>query len=152
MQPADVILARRRLMSQIGELMLPIDLIEAGQQQDPALLRQNAGAIATKLAALPDQFPPETNRYDAAKEPDGPFETLALPAIWASFDAFLALGKASTQAAEAMAGLEDDKALPAAGKRLRESCTTCHTSFLRASRPAQPPPDLGADVDDLLDF
>jgi cytochrome c556 len=77
--------------------------------------------------------------------------TLALPAIWQDFDAFLAIAEASESAAAGMAAADDAETFRAAGRSLRAACDACHVRF---SRPYTPPEvsqeDLEFDFDSVL--
>jgi cytochrome c556 len=130
--PGDVITARQELMEHIEELMEPIDTITIEEVRNVDQLRRNAEVISAMLRAVPHLFPPTTNRYDPkALLP----ETLALPAIWTSFDTFYSLASAASNAAEAMAIAEGNEPLREASRKLRASCDACHALYLRKYEP-----------------
>lgn len=138
--PKDVITARAELMEHIEILMEPIDTILVKPIGDREQLRSNAAAIGAMLAAAPHLFPPTTNLYDPkASEP----ATLALPAIWKSFDSFYKLAATASSAAEAMAEIQSDGKLRAASRKLRASCDACHALYLRKY---EPPKVLDSDL------
>jgi cytochrome c556 len=120
-------------MLEIERLMQPIDRFILGEPADAAVLREDATAIEAMLLAFPHLFPPTTNRYDATVL-DPP--TIALPAIWQSFDAFLAQAEAAERAAAELISADDDASLREAGTRLRAACDVCHAAF---AKPYTPP-------------
>ncbi|MEY4761638.1 MAG: Cytochrome [Pseudomonadota bacterium] len=130
--PKAVITARQELMEHIELLMEPIDTITIRPVRDVARLHSNAEVIGAMLTAVPHLFPPTTNRYDPqVLQP----ETIALPEIWKSFQAFYGLAGAAVQAAEAMALAEGTQNLRAASRRLRAACEACHAIYLRKYEP-----------------
>jgi cytochrome c556 len=134
-RPMEVIKARGEVMEHMELLMEPIDTIQVEPVRDAGQLRLNAEAIAAMLGAVPHLFPPTTNLYDPKAEQ---FPTLALPAIWKSFDTFYELAMAASRTAEAMGETKDDSALKAASAKLRASCDACHTLYLRKYVPQKP--------------
>jgi cytochrome c556 len=126
--PPAVIAARQELMEHAEILMEPIDTITIKDVTNAELLRQNALAIEAMLTAFPHLFPPTTNLFDPkVTEP----KTLALPAIWKSYDDFYKLATAAASAAEAMSETHGKQQLRNASLRLRASCDACHALFLR---------------------
>jgi cytochrome c556 len=147
-EPEEVIEARRLLMIETERLMKPIDAFVTGEPADAAVLREDATAIEAMLLAFPHLFPPTTNRYDATVlNPP----TIALPAIWQSFDAFLAQAGVAERAAAELIAAGDDASLRAAGTRLRAACDACHAAF---AKPYTPPvvteQDLNFDFESVL--
>ena len=139
-KPHDVIVARQELMEHIEELMEPIDTIQVRDTNDLDTLRHNGEVISAMLLALPHLFPPTTNLYDPkVTEP----KTLALPPIWKNFDNFYALATAASKAAADLSETEGKAAMKTASLRLRASCDSCHTVFLR---PYVPPKVLDSDL------
>lgn len=131
--PQDIITARRELMLRMQQLIAPIDGLQAGARADPHMLKEHAELIAVMLTATPHLYPPSTNLHDqAAKEP----ATLALPAIWQSFDAFYAMAGASANAAREFATAEGKDMQLKAGASLRATCDACHAQYLRPYKPA----------------
>jgi cytochrome c556 len=137
--PKDVITARQELMEHIEILMEPIDTIQVEDVKNPEQLRANAEAIGAMLLALPHLFPPTTNLFDPKVEEPA---TLALPAIWKSFDDFYKLAAAAATAAEKMSETQGKEPLRTASRALRASCDACHTLYLR---PYVPPKVLDSD-------
>lgn len=138
-QPKAMITARQELMEHIELLMQPIDTLTVEPVKDAQQVRTNAEVIGAMLLAVPHLFPPTTNRFDPkAAEP----ETLALPAVWKSFDAFYRLAQASSRAAEAMAQATGEPAMRQASLQLRASCDACHAAYLRRY---EPPKTLDSD-------
>ncbi len=131
----EVITARQELMTQMEVLMAPLDTATIEPIRDMAVLRANGESISVMLTAFPHLFPPTTNRHD----PRDPLtRTLALPTVWKSFEGFLALAKASAQAAESVADASDEPSLKAAARQLRASCDSCHAVYLRKYEPPKP--------------
>ena len=147
-EPDEVIEARRLLMLELERLMRPIDAFVTGESIDAAALREDATAIEAMLLAFPHLFPPTPDRYDATVL-DPP--TIALPAIWQSFDTFLAQAEVAEMAAAALIAAEDEASLREAGMRLRAACDGCHAAF---TKPYTPPvvteEDLNFDFESVL--
>lgn len=144
----EIIEARRVLMIDMERQMAPIDAFTTGQPADLEALRARGLTIEAMLLAFPHLFPPTTDLFDPdVLEPP----TIALPAVWQDFDAFLALAEAGEHAAAAVAAAEDAAAMRAAGASLRATCDTCHARF---SKPYAPPvvteEDLEFDFDSVL--
>jgi len=133
-KPMEVIHARGELMSHMEMLMEPIDTLTVATRpvSNVAQLHQNAEMIAAMLTALPHLFPPTTNLYDP-KTTTPP--TIALPAIWTSFDSFYAMAQAAARAAKEFTAVQGDKPLRTASLRLRASCDACHALYLRKYEP-----------------
>jgi cytochrome c556 len=147
-EPEELIEARRLLMIETERLMKPIDAFIVGEPVDAAVLREDATAIEAMLLAFPHLFPPTTDRYDATVL-DSP--TIALPAIWQRFDAFLAQAEAAEGAAAELIAAGDDAALLAAGTRLRAACDACHAAFTKAyTPPVVTEQDLEFDFESVL--
>lgn len=148
--PKDVIAAREELMVAVESLMEPIDSLDVRPPQDPKLINLNADKIAKILLALPHLFPPTTNLYDPKAEVP---ETLALPAIWQSWDNFYQLAGASSAAAkklsETWGGTPEE--LDEAGDAIRATCDACHALYLRPFVPSKvSEQDLNFDFDSVL--
>lgn len=132
--PQDVVTARQALMFEVQRLMKPIDSYSAGVATDTVELRANAGMIATMLLAVPHLFPPTTDLYDADSESPA---TLALPAVWQSFETFYELSSAASAAATEMASMTDESDLRQAATDLRAACDACHAVYLRTYVPPE---------------
>jgi cytochrome c556 len=123
----DVIAARQGLMVAAEALMQPIDTFTVDDSIDQDLIRQNADAIAAMVLAVPHLFPSDTNLYD----PDADLpETLALPAVWQSFQSFYGLADAAAAAATRVSEAADADALRDAALGLRSACDACHAGYL----------------------
>jgi cytochrome c556 len=146
--PDEIIEARRVLMIESQRLMQPVEAFIAGEPAQAEVLRANAATLEVLMLALPHLFPPPTNLFDP-NELDPP--TLALPAIWQRFPAFMTFAGSAERAAAALRDAEDEEALRAASERLRSTCDVCHSSFMR---PYTPPvvtdEDLSFDFDSVL--
>jgi cytochrome c556 len=129
----DIIAARQDLMTQIEQLMIPIDGLQVGDKADAKTLREHADLIAAMLMATPHLFPPNTNLYDPAVEQPA---TLAMPAIWQSFDGFYSLATAAAAAARDFGKTEGKDAQRKAGLALRAACDACHAGYLRPYKPS----------------
>ena len=148
--PKAVITAREELMVAVESLMEPIDSLDVRPPKDPKLINYNADKIAKILLALPHLFPPTTNLYDPKAEQP---ETLALPAIWQSWDNFYQLAGASSAAAkklsETWGGTPEE--LDEAGDAIRATCDACHALYLRPFVPSKvSEQDLNFDFDSVL--
>ena len=147
-EPDEVIEARRVLMIETERLMKPIDGFIVGEPADAAVLRANATSIEAMLLALPHLFPPTTNRFDPDVL-DPP--TIALPAIWQRFPAFLTFGESAERAAVALREADDTDALRDASARLRGACDTCHAAFIKPYTPPEvQPEDFEFDFESVL--
>jgi cytochrome c556 len=124
----DLILARQALMLEIERLMRPLDEFTVGEPADPDDLRSAATTISQMLLAVPHLFPPTTNLYDETS--DTPI-TIALPAIWDSFDTFYTLAGAAADSATALSSMQSDDEIIQGSLNLRASCDACHALFLR---------------------
>jgi cytochrome c556 len=133
-EPEEVIEARRVLMIEAERLIMPIDAFTIGAPADPDVLRENARAIEAMLLSLPHLFPPTTNRYDPTVLESA---TVALPAIWQNFDAFLAQAEAAEMAAAALLATADDDSLRVAAMRLRAACDACHAAYMKPYTPPE---------------
>jgi cytochrome c556 len=147
-EPEEVIEARRVLMVEAQRLMLPVDGFAAGEAADAAVLRANATSLEALLLALPHLFPPTTNRFDPSAH-DPP--TVALPAIWQRFPAFLTFAESAERSAAALRDAQDTEALRAGSARLRGACDTCHAQFMKPYTPPEvKPEDLEFDFESVL--
>jgi cytochrome c556 len=133
-EPEEIIEARRVLMTETERLITPIDAFTIGTPADPHVLRENARAIEAMLLSLPHLFPPTTNRYDPTVL-ESP--TVALPAIWKNFDAFLAQAETAEMAAAALVTTADDDSLRAAAMQLRAACDACHAAYMKPYTPPE---------------
>ncbi|HXC57843.1 MAG TPA: cytochrome c [Steroidobacteraceae bacterium] len=145
-KPLEVIRARGELMSHMELLMQPIDTItiQTTPVRNVEQLHQNAEMVSAMLTALPHLFPPTTNLYDP-KSTTPP--TIALPAIWTSFDSFYAMAQAAAHAAKEFTTVQGDKPLRTASLRLRASCDACHALYLRKYVPPK-----ASEADSQFDF
>lgn len=152
--PKAIITAREELMVAVESLMEPIDSLDAEAPKDLPkdlkLINYNADKIAKILLSLPHLFPPTTNLYDPkAAQP----ETLALPAIWQSWDNFYQLAGASAAAAKNLSetwGATPEQ-LDEAGDAIRATCDACHALYLRPFVPSKvSEQDLNFDFDSVL--
>ncbi|HTR00029.1 MAG TPA: cytochrome c [Candidatus Acidoferrum sp.] len=147
-KPRDVIAARAKLMEQIEQLMLPIDMLQVQKGGDPAVRSANAAAVSAMLLAVPHLFPPTTDLYDPKAETPA---TIALPAIWKDFDTFYNLAGAAAKAADNLAAVQGEDAQRTAGAQLRGSCDACHMLFLRKyEQPKAKASDADFDFDKAL--
>jgi cytochrome c556 len=88
--PADVVLARRVLMTGIGRNMDEITgMIEDGGVFSLGEAREHADLISTMLLAFPHLFPIESNTWSEKLANDDPAHvSLALPTVWRNYDDF----------------------------------------------------------------
>lgn len=146
---AEIIAERQALMTELENLMRPLDSFTAGEAHDRAELRSASVTMSEKLRTLPRLFPPATNLYDpAAATP----VTLALPSIWQDFATFSALAEGASTAATNVSTAGDPAELRAAGLALRTACDACHALYLRPYEPATvSSEDLEFDFDALFE-
>ncbi len=90
--PAEVVLARRVLMTGIGRNMDEITgMIEDAAAFKLAEAREHADLISTMLLAFPHLFPVETDTWsDKLAEDDPAHVSLALSTVWQNYDDFVA--------------------------------------------------------------
>lgn len=125
--PLDVIAARAALMSEIEQLMIPLDSFTAGDTYDLDMLRQNAEGVSKLLKVVPHLFPPTTNLYNADDEIP---VTLAQADVWENFDVFTSLAAEAVKVADEASKTSDPEAFRQKALDIRTACAACHDSFL----------------------
>jgi cytochrome c556 len=146
---AEIIAARQELMLASEQLMRPIDTITVDDSVDPESMRENASAIAAILLALPQMFPSNTDLYDADAELP---LTLALPAVWESFQEFYDLASVASATATSLAETYDAGSLKNASLELRGACDACHAVYLLPYEPPHFAPHDESTDDSIFDF
>ena len=147
-EPGEVIEARRGLMDELEVLIKPLDSYTIGESADPVELQSTARTMSRMLLAVPHLFPPTTDIHDPAAHDAA---TNALPAVWQSFDTFLALADASETAARTMAETTGAEPLRVAARNLRASCDACHALSMKPYvAPQVSEEDLDFDFDSVL--
>jgi cytochrome c556 len=127
--PADVILARKTLMSVIARNMYPLDeMIYTGKINLPRG-RANADSISAMLQAFPFLFPPSTNTWTPNAVADPARATFADPHIWQQFDFFYKEVQASAKYAFNASRAENEAEFRKSVTELRQTCDTCHATF-----------------------
>src|ERR1700678_3252193 len=131
--PADVVLARRILMTGIGRNMDEISgMTEDGGAFNLPEAREHADMISTMLLAFPHLFPVETDTWSAQLAEDDPAHvSLALPAVWHDYDEFVERAQKAAQTAldaSFARGAEQFKVL---ANELQQACDSCHLKFRR---------------------
>jgi len=131
--PADVVLARRVLMTGIGRNMDEI----TGMLEDAAAFslpeaREHADVISTMLLAFPHLFPVESNTWSEKLAQEDPAHvSLALPAVWQSYDDFVARAQQASQAALVASFAATAEQFQAIAKDLQQACDSCHQAYRR---------------------
>jgi cytochrome c556 len=131
--PADVVLARRVLMTGIGRNMDEImGMLEDGGTFSLNDAREHADLISTMLLAFPHLFPVETNGWSKTLAEDDPAHvSLALPTVWENYGDFVARAQQASQTAldaSFAATAEQFKTLAA---DLQRACDSCHQTYRR---------------------
>jgi len=125
----DVIFARKTLMNFMCDKMAEIERMIAMRQVDLEGARGDADAMSVMLMAFPHLFPPGSNQWDPAADPDPVTATYASPELWRNFSDFYRLAVAAEQSAHDMsrAGTVDD--FKNRARELRIICDTCHALY-----------------------
>jgi cytochrome c556 len=127
--PADIILARKTLMSVIARNMYPLDeMVYTGKVNLPRG-RANTDSIAAMLQAFPFLFPRSTNTWTPGQSGDLATATFADPHIWEEFDFFTKQIQAATKYAFDASRSENEADLRKHVTELRLTCDGCHATF-----------------------
>ena len=146
--PQDLILTRELLMTELEDLMKPIDTYTVDNSISLKTITTNAKTISAMLLTVPHLFPPTTNLYDPRVEQP---VTLALPKIWQQFEAFYAMAAATSKMADTLAHESGPAALHTGAEDLREACEACHEEFVLPYEPHEPTAEeLNFDFDSLF--
>jgi cytochrome c556 len=131
--PADVVLARRVLMTGIGRNMDEITgMLEDGGTFSLNEAREHADLISTMLLAFPHLFPVETDTWSQTlAEEDPAHVSLALPTVWHNYDDFVTRAQQASQTAlDASFAMTDEQFKTLAGD-LQQACNSCHQTYRR---------------------
>lgn len=127
--PADIILARKTLMSVIARNMYPLDeMIYTGKINLPRG-RANADSIAAMLQAFPFLFPRSTNTWTPGQSGELATATFADPHIWQEFEFFNKQIQAATKYAFDASRSENEADFRKHVTELRLTCDSCHATF-----------------------
>lgn len=127
--PADVISARKTLMSAIARNMYPLDeMVYTGKINLPRG-RNNADSISAMLQAFPLLFPPSTNTWTPNAQRDPAAATFADPHIWEEFTFFSKEIQAAAKYAYDASRAENETDFRKNITLLRQTCDTCHAAF-----------------------
>jgi len=131
--PADVVLARRVLMTGIGRNMDEITaMIEDGGAINLHEAHEHADLISTMLLAFPHLFPVETDTWSKQLAEDDPAHvSLALPTVWQRYDDFVARAQAASQTALDAAFATTTARFTTLAKDLQQACDSCHQDYRR---------------------
>jgi cytochrome c556 len=131
--PADVVLARRILMTGIGRNMDEITgMIEDGGTFELHEAREHADAISTMLLAFPHLFPVETDTWSEKLAEDDPARvSFALPAVWQDYDGFVARAQTASQTALDASFAKTAEQFKALARDLQQACDSCHQKYRR---------------------
>jgi len=131
--PADVVLARRVLMTGIGRNMDEITgMIEDGGVFSLGEAREHADLISTMLLAFPHLFPIESNTWSEKLAEDDPAHvSLALPTVWQNYDDFVTRAQQASQIALDASFAASAEQFKALAKGLQLACDSCHQAYRR---------------------
>jgi cytochrome c556 len=141
--PADVVLARRVLMTGIGRNMDEITgMVEDGGTFSLGEAHEHADLISTMLLAFPHLFPVETNTWSEKLADDDPAHvSLALPTVWQNYADFVARAQQASQVALDASFAATAEQFKALATGLQQACDSCHQAYRRA--PSLPSPARG---------
>jgi cytochrome c556 len=125
----DVIFARKTLMNFMCDKMSDIERMFAMRRIDLDGARGNADAMSVMLLAFPHLFPPESNQWDPAADPDPVTATYASPELWNRFSDFYRLATAAAQSAHEMSRADKIDDFKSHARELRITCDTCHALY-----------------------
>jgi cytochrome c556 len=131
--PADVVLARRVLMTGIGRNMDEITgMIEDGGAFNLSEAREHADLISTMLLAFPHLFPIETNTWSKElAEADPAHVSLALPTVWQNYADFVARAQQASQIALDASFAATAEQFKTLANGLQKACDSCHQVYRR---------------------
>jgi cytochrome c556 len=131
--PADVVLARRVLMTGIGRNMDEIiGMIEDNGTVSLGEGREHADLISIMLLAFPHLFPIETNTWSKELAEDDPAHvSLALPTVWQNYDDFVARAQQASQMALDASFAATAEQFKDLAKDLQQACDSCHQAYRR---------------------
>jgi cytochrome c556 len=131
--PADVVLARRVLMTGIGRNMDEImGMLEDGGTFMLNEAREHADLISTMLLAFPHLFPVETNTWSKTLAEDDPAHvSLALPTVWQNYDDFVARAQQASQTALDASFAVTAEQFKTLAADLQLACDSCHQTYRR---------------------
>jgi cytochrome c556 len=132
-RPADVVLARRILMTGIGRNMDEITgMIEDGGSFALHEAREHADAISTMLLAFPHLFPLETDTWSEKLAEDDPARvSFALPTVWQNYEDFVAYAQSASQTALDASFAANEERFKMLAKDLQQACDSCHQAYRR---------------------
>jgi len=126
----DVVEARQGLMTQIDTLILQLEELVAGGNEDDALRASEVGGmLASAFRAFPHLFPEITSSENLTAAGIDTV-TSADPAIWEDFDSFYAMAHTAADRADAVFEAETIADIGPLAEQLRDSCEECHAQFL----------------------
>jgi cytochrome c556 len=131
--PADVVLARRVLMTGIGRNMDEITgMIEDGGAFSLNEAREHADLISTMLLAFPHLFPIESNTWSKDLAEDDPAHvSLALPTVWRNYADFVTRAQQASQLALDASFATSAEQFKALANGLQQACDSCHQVYRR---------------------
>jgi cytochrome c556 len=131
--PADVVLARRIVMTGIGRNMDEITgMIEDGGAFNLHEAREHADLISTMLLAFPHLFSVETDTWSEKLAQDDPAHvSLALPTVWQNYDDFVERAQHASQMALDASFAATTEQFKAVARDLQQACDSCHKAYRR---------------------
>lgn len=131
--PADVVLARRILMTGIGRNMDEITgMVEDDRAFSLQEAREHADVISTMLLAFPHLFPIETDTWSEKLMEDDPAHvSLALPTVWQNYEDFVARAQQASQTALDASFAMTAQRFKGLAKSLQQACDSCHQAYRR---------------------
>jgi cytochrome c556 len=127
--PADIIFARKTVMSVIANNMYEIDQMMQTGKYDLTRGRTNADSISAMMMAFPHLFPESTNTWVANAPRNPGVDTFADPTIWKSFEFFYKEVQASVKYAYNASRAVNEAEFKKNATELRLACDTCHASY-----------------------
>jgi cytochrome c556 len=125
----DVIFARKTLMNFMCDKLADIERRIALGHIDLDGERGTADAISVMFMAFPHLFPPGSNQWNPAADPDPAADTYASPELWTRFSDFYRLARAAAQSAHDMSRADKIDEFKTRARELRIICDTCHALY-----------------------
>jgi cytochrome c556 len=125
----DVIFARKTLMNFMCDKLADIERRIALGHIDLDGERGTADAISVMFMAFPHLFPPDSNQWNPAADPDPAADTYASPELWNRYSDFYRLAAAAARSARDMSRADEIDEFKTHARELRIICDTCHALY-----------------------
>ena len=130
---ADAIVARKTVMDALSDKMDDIEGAISAGKINLGQAHAAADTISIFLMAFPHLFPPATNQWKPAGDPDPATDTFASPDVWTRFADFYQQAAAAAKSAFAASRSQNEADLKTAVARLRSQCNACHEAYLKTN-------------------